>query len=109
MRLKTIILGAAAAIGVAAPAAALAEPYGGHDGGHYAEGARHDGGYRGGYGGGYRDDGGRRDGYRNGDWRERTAWGYGGWGYDGPRCFVENRGFYNWYGAYVSRPERVCR
>lgn len=92
MQLKTIFLGAAALIGLAAPAAAMAQPYWGHDGGHYAE--RYDGrrdygrdyrptyyrgydrGYDRGYAG-YGDYGWRRAA----EWRAHEHWEARRWGY----------------------------
>ena len=88
MSLKSIVLAAAALASLAAPAAALADPYWGHD----------------------------RGDWRRHEWREHGRWeharyGYGwghGWGY-GPRCWVERHGHYTWYGDYVVRTVRVCR
>jgi hypothetical protein len=90
MKLKTIILAGVTAASLAAPVAALAQPYGDH-------GRRED----------YRRDDGRRDEWRRGEYRAYDRWdgrydrGYG-------RCFTENRGYYAWNGRYVSRPREVC-
>lgn len=89
MSLKSIVLAGATLLSLAAPAAAMAQPYWDHDRG-YHEGWRD------------RDDGRRRE------WREHERWEHGG-GYYAPRCFIENRGYYNWYGTWVYRPVRVCR
>jgi hypothetical protein len=93
MTLKTIVLAGVTALTLAAPAVALADPDWGRDRGYHD----HDG---------WRD----RDGWRRHEWREHEAREHRGytWGY-APRCFVENRGYYTWYGDYVSRPVRVCR
>ena len=85
MTLKTIVLAGVTALSLAAPAAALAQPYGDYDRGY------HD-----------------RDDWRRHEWREREAWEHRGYGWD-RHCFVERRGYYNWRGDYVSRPVRVCR
>ncbi|HXA38007.1 MAG TPA: hypothetical protein VNW53_03335 [Phenylobacterium sp.] len=90
MTLKSIVLAGVTALSLAAPAVALADPWD-HDRGYHE---------------GWRD----RDEGRRHEWREHEAWehrGYG-WGY-GPRCFIERRGYHNWYGEYVWRPVRVCR
>ncbi len=103
MTFKSIVLAAATVVSLAAPAAAKADPYWGHEGG-YREGWR-DGEDR------------REHEWREHEWREHGQWqrhewrGHEAWehgGYGG-RCFVERRGYYNWYGQYVSRPVRVCR
>jgi hypothetical protein len=85
MILKSIVLAGVTALTLATPAAALAQPYWDHDRGY------HD-----------------RDDWRRHEWREREAWEHRGYGY-GPRCFIERRGYRNWYGEYVSRQVRVCR
>jgi Ni/Co efflux regulator RcnB len=93
MTLKTVVLAGVTALSLAAPAAALAQPYWDQDRGYHDDR-------------GYRD----RDDWRRHEWREREAWehrGYG-WGY-GQRCFIERRGHYDWRGYYVSRPVRICR
>ena len=90
MTLKTLALAGATILSLAAPAVALADPW---DHGR-------------GYHEGWRD----RDDQRGHEWREHDRWehrGYG-WGYGAP-CWVENRGYYNWYGDYAYRPIRVCR
>jgi hypothetical protein len=86
MNLKTMILAGATALSLAAPAAAFADPYWGHD----------------------RD---RRETWRDrDDWRRHEAWEHRGYAYGyGRRCFIEDRGYYGWHGHYVSRLVRVCR
>ncbi|MCI3180443.1 hypothetical protein C5708_09270 [Caulobacter sp. CCUG 60055] len=102
MGVRSIILGGAALLTLAAPMTALADPgWGGHDG--------------------WRD-----RGWREHEWREHERWerwrdrdrdrwrwrGYYGYPppvYYAPRCYIENQGYYNWYGEYVYRPVRVCR
>ena len=88
MNLKSIVLAGVTALSLAAPAAALADPWD-HDRGYHDSWRD-------------RDDRGRHA------WREREAWEHRGYGW-GRRCFVENRGYYSWYGQYVSRPVEVCR
>ena len=89
MGMKSIILAGATVLSLAAPAAALAQPYWGH-----------------GYHEGWRD----RDDWRRHEWREHERWEHGGWGWGyAPRCVIEDRGYYNWYGQYIYRPVRVCR
>ena len=90
MNLKSIALAGATLITLAAPAAAVAQPYWGHDRGDYDRDRWRD-----------------RDDWRRHQWREHERWGYA-YGY-GQRCWVERRGYYNWYGDYVYRPIRVCR
>ena len=96
MNLKSIILAGATALSLAVPAGALAQPWdrGWHD----------------------------RDDWRREEWREHErrehdrherwehrGYGYGyGYGY-APRCFVEDRGYHDWYGRWVYRPVRICR
>lgn len=90
MNVKSIVLAAATVLSLAAPVAAMAEPWD-HDRGYHE---------------GWRD----RDDWRRHEWREHERWehrGYG-WGY-APRCWIENRGYYNWYGQYIYRPIQVCR
>ncbi|MFI4965037.1 MAG: hypothetical protein ACHP9T_06685 [Caulobacterales bacterium] len=102
MTVKSIVLAGATLLALAAPAAALADPEWGHDHGRHRGWG--DGDER--RGGEWRDRGDRR----GDEWREREGWDRGGYGWAyRPRCFIENRGFYNWYGAYVYRPVRVCR
>ncbi|MDR3511806.1 MAG: hypothetical protein P4L73_09235 [Caulobacteraceae bacterium] len=103
MSMKSILIAGAALVSLAAPAAAFADPYwGGGDHGGYHDGWR---------GGG---DGWREHEWREHEARERGGWGapaygYGyGWSY-APRCYVESRGHYTWYGEYVYQPVRVCR
>ena len=91
VNLKSIVLASATLIVLAAPAAALADPEWGHDRGYHERDYRRD---RGDW---------RRSEYRAYDRREgRYDRGYA-------RSFVENRGYYNWSGEYVSRPVEVCR
>lgn len=91
MKLKSIILAAGAMLTLAAPAAAFADAYWGHDRGY------HDG-WRG-------DD----DAWRRHEWREHEAWEHRArFDYDAPRCVIENRGYYAWDGDWVNRPGRVC-
>ncbi len=95
MKLKTIILAGVTAASLAAPVAAMAQPYFDHDHGDRR-------------GDEYRREDGRRDEWRRGEYRAYDHWegrydrGYG-------RCFTENRGYYAWNGRYVSRPVEVCR
>ena len=88
MTLKTMIMAGATLAVLAAPAVSTAQTW---DRDHY----RYD-----------RD----RDGWRRGEWRaydryedRRYAWR------DHRRCWVEDRGFYNWYGRYQHRRVEVCR
>ena len=91
MNLKSIVLAGATVVSLAAPAVALADPDWGQARGY------HDRDYR-------RD----RDDWRRGEYRAFDRWdGRYDRGY--ARCFVEHRGYYNWYGHYVSRPVEVCR
>lgn len=83
MRLKSMCLAGATLLSLAIPAAASADPYWG-----------------------WRDDW-RRHEWREHEWREHAAWERGAW-YGGPRCVVEDRGYYDWYGRYVYRPVRIC-
>lgn len=84
MRLKSICLAGATLLAVALPAAASADPYWDHDGWRAHE-------------------------WREHQWREHEAWERRGWDWrDAPRCFVEDRGHYDWYGNYVYQPVRVC-
>jgi hypothetical protein len=85
MNLKSIALAGATLLTLAAPAAAVAQPYWGHDRGDYDRR--------------WRD----RDDWRRSEWRDDWRHGYG------PRCVIENRSFYNWRGQYVYNPVRVCR
>lgn len=89
MSLKTLTLGALAAAALAAPVTAMADP-----------------------GDWHRDDWRARE-WRAHEWRELHGYGwrpaYGRVVAYAPHCWVENRGYYNWYGAYVYRPVRVCR
>ncbi len=96
MQMKSIVL-AGAALLLAAPAAALADPYW-----RYGEGWRDGDGWRAHERHEYAE-------WRRHEWREHEAWEHRryGWGYR--RCFIERRGSYNWYGDYVLRSVRVCR
>jgi hypothetical protein len=88
MTLKSIALAGATLIALAAPAAALADPYWGHD----------------------RDGWHDRDDWRRNEWRAHERWEARGYGYGhGPRCFVERRGYRDGWGHYVTRPVEVCR
>jgi hypothetical protein len=87
MTLKSIILAGATLLSLAAPAAAFAQPYRDYDRGYHDRDDRR-----------WRD----HDRYDRYDRRGR-AWGYG------QRCFIENHGYRNWRGDYVSRAVRVCR
>jgi hypothetical protein len=91
MTLKTIVLAGVTALSLAAPAAALAQPYAGYDRGYHDAGNRE----------GWRD----RDDWR---WRRHERWEHHDYAY-GRRCFIENRGYYGWNGRYVSRRVEVCR
>jgi hypothetical protein len=93
MNLRSIVLAGATLIALAAPAAALADPEWGHDRGYQDRGYQDRG---------YQD----RDDWRRHEWREHEGWRGYGWA---PRCFLQNRGYYNWYGQYVSRRVEVCR
>ena len=90
MRLKSVCLAGAALIAVVIPAAACADPYWDHDG--------------------WREHEWRENAWRDREWREHEAWEHrAGWGdYGGPRCVIESRGHYDWYGNYVYQPVRVC-
>ena len=90
MRLKSVCLAGAALVAIALPAAASADPYWEHDGWRAHEW--------------------REDAWRDHEWREHAAWEHGpGWGWSGgPRCVIEDRGHYDWYGAYIHHPVRVC-
>jgi len=82
MQLKTLCLVGATLISLAVPAAASADPH-------------------------WRD----RDDWRRHEWREHGRWDHRPWAwgwYGGPRCVVEPRGYYDWYGRYIYRPVRVC-
>lgn len=85
MNLKSIILAGATVLSLAAPAVALADPWdrGWHD----------------------------RDDWRRHEWREHhERWEHRGYGYGyAPRCFVEDRGYHDWYGRWIYRPVRICR
>lgn len=101
MNLRSTVLIGATLLSLAAPLAAQADPEwgrGDHDGWR-----EHDG---------WHDHEGRGHEWREHEWREHEGWehrGYGyGWGY-APRCIIENRGYYTWYGEYVYRSVRVCR
>lgn len=112
MKRKTVCLAGAALVAIAAPAAALADPYwGGHDGWR-AEAPNHQEW--------------REHQWRDHEWREHRAWDHetrdhetwdheawerrAAWGWDAPppRCVVETRGHYDWDGNYVYQPVRVC-
>jgi hypothetical protein len=84
MTLKSIVLAGATLIALAAPAAAMAQPYGGYDRGYHND---------------------RRDDWR---WDRRHRWEHRDHAY-GRRCFTEHRGYYGWNGRYISRPVEVCR
>lgn len=93
--LKTMIMAGATLAVLAAPAVSTAQTW------------DRDHGYR------YDDRGWRdrdNDGWRRGEWRaydrhedRRYDWR------DHRNCWVENRGFYNWYGRYEYRRVEVCR
>lgn len=86
MSLKSIVLAGVTAMSLAAPAVAFAQPYWDQDRGYH------------------------NDDWRRHQWRERERWEHRGYSYGyGPRCFIEDRGYYAWNGRYVSRPVRVCR
>lgn len=94
MRLKSVCIAGATLLSLAVPAAASADPYWG-----------------------WRDhDDWRRQEWREHEWREHErrehqAYEDRGWArdwYGAPRCFVEDRGWYDGYGRYVYRPVRVC-
>ncbi|MDR3507225.1 MAG: hypothetical protein P4L64_04925 [Caulobacteraceae bacterium] len=93
MSIKSTVLAGAALLALAVPAAAMADPYWDRDG----DGGRHEW---------------REHQWREHEWREHEAWEHRGegwrWGY-APHCFIENRGYYTWYGEYEYRPVRVCR
>jgi hypothetical protein len=101
MRLKSVCLAAAALLSLAAPATALADPEWGRDASR---------------GPGWDHDGWRPHEHHEHAWRDEHAWrehepwarpaAWGGYG--GPRCVVEDHGFYDWYGRYVPRPVQVC-
>jgi hypothetical protein len=82
MRLKSLALAAATVVSLAAPAAALAQPYGGyHDHREWREHRRY--------------------------WRDHDRYAHRRY-WRGPRCRTEMRGHYNWRGDYVHRPVRIC-
>ena len=84
MRLKSVCLTAATLLSLAAPAAASADPYWG-----------------------WRD----RDDWRRHEWREHERWERRNWAwgwYGPPRCYVEDRGYYDGWGRWIYRPVRVC-
>jgi len=87
MRLKSFCLAGAALISLAAPAAALADPWD-HD-----DWRRHEW---------------REQEWREHELREHARWEDGPRGWYGPRCVVEDRGWYDGWGRYVYRPVRVC-
>lgn len=97
----SLMLVGAAVLALAAPAVASADPWWGHDGDHHE---------------GWRD----HDGWRDREaWRDHERWEHHGgyWGYGGyapppvyyRRCFIQNQGYYNWWGQYEVRAVRVCR
>ena len=97
MNLKPILLGLAAVLALSAPAAAFADD---DDWGH-------DHGWHNGW---------RKHEWREHEWREHHHWAdrddwRGDWRGDWyrPHCWIENRGYYDWYGEYVYRPVEVCR
>jgi hypothetical protein len=84
MNLKTICLAGATLLSLAIPAVASADPWD-HDGWRWRE----------------------REHYR--EWQAHEAWEHGRpWGWYGPRCVVEDRGFYDGWGRYHPRPARIC-
>lgn len=89
MPLKSAILACAALLAVVVPTAALADPWD-HDG--------------------WREHEWRENAWRRHEWREHDAWEHrGGWGgYGGPRCTIEDRGHYDWYGNFIHEPVRIC-
>ncbi len=86
MTLKTMIMAGATLVSLAAPAAAMAQPYGYYNQGAYDRDAWRHREYR-----AYERFEGRHD------WRDYR------------RCFTEERGYYAWNGRYVSHPVEVCR
>jgi len=103
MNLKPIILGLAGVLALSAPAAAFADP---DDWGHDHWG--HDRGWH----NGWRKHEWRDHEWREREWREHRRWADRDdwrWGWDRPHCWIENRGYYNWYGEYVYRPVQACR
>jgi hypothetical protein len=86
MRLKSLSFAAAGLLSIALPAAASADPYWVHDDWRRHEWREHE--------------------WREHEWRDHHPWADGGYG--PPRCFVEDRGYYDWYGRYVYRPVRIC-
>lgn len=97
MTLKSIVLAGATLVALAAPAAAMAQPYWDHDRSY------HDTGYR----EGGRDDWRWRQHQRHERYAHRGhAYAYG---YGHRHCVIENRGYYAWNGRYISRPVEVCR
>ena len=108
MNTKILLVAAMAALSLAAPVIAHADSddwRGDH--GDYANRRDGDGGrdWR-----GYRND--WRGGDRRGEGRgwNRREYGFRNyrWGHE-RRCWVENRGYYEPDGDYISRPIRVCR
>ena len=112
MDAKTFLLTGLTALSLAAPMASRADPegWGGGDRGYRSE--RGDGGAwrandrgdgRGQNREGWRGDGDRRDYARRQGWGSPYRWGYQ------RRCWVEERGYYEPDGDYISNPIRVCR
>jgi hypothetical protein len=90
---RSILISLATILALSAPAAAMADS---GDWGHDRE-------WHGGWGD-HNEWRGRE--WREHEWREHERWERGGWG---PHCWVESRGYYNWYGEYVYRPVQICR
>lgn len=104
MQLKTLILAGAAAIVLAGPATAFADP-------EWRDGDRWEHHYRG-WG---RD---RDDDWRRHEWREHERWEHrwarrwdGEWvpeTYYAPRCYWRNETYRTWWGGYEVRRVNVC-
>jgi Ni/Co efflux regulator RcnB len=105
MDVKKLILACAAAILLAAPAAAFADPeWGDHE--HEGEGWEHHE---------HRD---RDEDWRRHEWREHERWEQRGdyygdeWApraYYAPRCYWHNEYYRNWWGQYDVRRVQICR
>lgn len=93
MRPKSIFLTCAALLAIAIPAAASADPWD-HDGWRDHEWRGHEW---------------RENAWREHEWREHEAWAHRDrWGWYGPRCVIEDRGHYDWYGNFIHEPVRIC-
>ncbi len=91
MRLKSLCLAGATVLSLAVPAAASADPWDWRDRDDWR---RHEW---------------REHAWREHEWREHERWERPwAWGGYGPRCVVEDRGYYDDWGRYIYRPVRIC-